>query len=74
MLSRLFLIGLGRFSLIISEGVFPELSYISLSAPFNNNALTGLVDLNYSTLLTAKCSGVSPFSSFALTSGSMLNM
>jgi hypothetical protein len=49
-----------RISAIKSEGVFPLLSGIVLSAPLTMRKRTILVDSTYSTDFTAKCSGVRP--------------
>ena len=47
-----------------SAGLRPFLSLESLGAPLYKRILTGLVDLSYSALLTAKCIGVYPSVSF----------
>lgn len=54
MLLRSDLICLGRDSAIIWLGFLPALSLQLLFAPLSSNALTYLVDLEASTLLTAK--------------------
>ncbi len=55
------LIGSGTFGPIISYAVLPSRSVADRLAPLSKRALTGLVDFNSWTLLTARCNGVNPF-------------
>jgi hypothetical protein len=51
----------------MSIGFLPYKSRICLSAPLINNNLTDLALFNSSDDFTAKCNGVSPYMSYALT-------